>query len=97
MKKILAVALAISLVGCAQTKWGHPSNNEYDFNRDRAQCNLEANAANPNTASPYNPYLNPMQQANVSAYNSGANIGRAMGFQNHFNNCMMAKGYYQGQ
>jgi hypothetical protein len=95
MKKLVVLSLAGVLAACAAPMWHHPSNNEYDFNRDKAVCSMEANRANPSTAVPYNPRLDPFQQANASIYNGTADMGRAFGVQNYFNNCMMAKGYYQ--
>jgi hypothetical protein len=76
MKKLVVLSLAGVLAACAAPMWHHPSNNEYDFNRDKAVCSMEANRANPSTAVPYNPRLDPFQQANASIYNGTADMGR---------------------
>ena len=95
MKKLIYLVACLFLAGCAGTKWSHSSNNENDFYRDRAMCSNEANLVTPNTAAPYNPYLTPMQQANQSNYNAGANFGRAVSLQTYFENCMISRGYYK--
>jgi hypothetical protein len=95
MKKLVVFSLAGVLAGCAAPMWHHPTNNEYDFNRDKAACSMDAQRANPSTAVPFDPRMSAMQQAQAGSYNSGANLGRAFGFQGYFNNCMMSKGYYQ--
>lgn len=95
MKQItgLAVLTAILATGCAN--WNHPTATQYDFQRDQAQCNQYASQASPRTQTPYNPYLTPMQQAQKSQYEGGANLGAAFGQMGAFNNCMQAKGYYK--
>jgi|LauGreDrversion4_2_1035121.scaffolds.fasta_scaffold51006_2 hypothetical protein len=97
MKKVVVLSLAGVMTACASPMWQHPTNNEYAFNRDKAACSMEAERANPSTAVPYNPRLDPFQQANANIYNGTANMGRAFGVQNYFTNCMTAKGYYQVQ
>lgn len=91
--QICAFVVAIGLFGCSSTKWTHPTLGENDFYRDRELCNQYANVSNPNTAPPYNPYLDPIQQANAMSYAGGANLGRAFGIQASFENCMLSKGY----
>lgn len=97
MQKLLVkfptLLLALSVLGCSSTRWTHPSLSESDFYRDRELCSQYANVQNPNTAPPYNPYLDPIQQASASSYAAGANFGRALGMQSSFNSCMYAKGY----
>ena len=95
MNRLIALSSISLLIGCAAPMWNHPTNSEYDFNRDKAACSMEADRANPSQAAPYNPRLDPFQQANASIYNGTANMGRAFGVQNYFNNCLIAKGYYQ--
>jgi len=91
--QITTFILALVLLGCSSTKWTHPTLGESDFFRDRELCNQYANVSNPNTAPAYNPYLDPIQQANAMSYAGGANLGRAFGIQASFNSCMSAKGY----
>jgi hypothetical protein len=91
--QITTFILALGLLGCSSTKWTHPTLGESDFYKDRELCNQYANVSNPNTAPPYNPYLDPIQQANASMYAGGANLGRAIGMNAAFNSCMSAKGY----
>lgn len=95
MKKVTwLVLLTTALVGgCAN--WNHPTATQYDFQRDRAQCNQYASQASPSRQSTYNPYLTPMQQAQKSQYEGGANLGAAIGQMGAFNDCMQAKGYYK--
>jgi hypothetical protein len=95
MKRLASISVVGLLAGCAAPTWHHPSNSEYDFNRDKAVCSMEAERANPSSAVPFDPRMNAMQQAQASSYNAGANMGRAFGVQNYFNSCMTAKGYYQ--
>jgi hypothetical protein len=92
IKKLLITATVFLVGGCA-TKWNHPNLSENDFYRDRATCNQEAQSNNPSTVIPYNPYLDPIQQAQQQSYNAGANMGTAIAIASYFNNCMMAKGY----
>jgi hypothetical protein len=100
MRKIayLTFLLLISFVtGCASTSWNHPTLSESDFYRDREDCNQYAQVANPVNATPYNPYLTPLQQAQAAQYNGGANLGRAFGVQSSFENCLLGKGYRKVQ
>lgn len=97
MKKVLALGFVAILTGCAAPMWNHSTNSEFDFNRDKAICSMEADRSNPSTAVPYDPRLDPFQQANAGIYNGAANMGRAFGVQNYFQNCMTAKGYYQSK
>lgn len=95
MKKLagLAALSVVAISGCA--KWNHPTASQYEFQRDQAQCNQYANQASPTVQTPYNPYLTPMQQAQQSMNQGGANLGAAFGQIGSFNNCMQAKGYYK--
>ena len=95
MKKLacLAVLTTVVISGCAN--WQHPTASQFDFQRDQSQCNIYAQQASPSVQTPYNPYLTPMQQANQSLNQSGANLGAAFGQMGAFNNCMQAKGYYK--
>lgn len=95
MKKFVVLGIVGFLAGCAAPMWNHPSKSEYDFNRDKAECSMEANRANPSSALPYNPQLDPFQQASAGIHSGAANMGRAFGIQNYLNNCLTAKGYYQ--
>ncbi len=90
----LAALSVLVIGGCA--KWNHPTASQYEFQRDQAQCNQYAQQASPSVQAPYNPYLTPMQQANQTMNQSGANLGAAFGQMGAFNNCMQAKGYYKG-
>ncbi len=93
-KTPLGLVLAFGLLaGCAATRWSHPRLGEADFVRDRAQCTNEASAQFPAVSAPYNPTLDPSQQAQQSFYTAGANLGRGISQSNYFDNCMMAKGY----
>lgn len=82
---------------CTTTRWVHPTLSESDFYRDREDCNQYAQAVNPNTAPPYNPNLDPYQQANAMAYAGGANLGRAYGLMASMENCLLGKGYRKVQ
>jgi hypothetical protein len=89
----LILVLATVLVGCASTSWNHPTLSESDFYRDSEDCNQYAQATNPVRTTPYNPYLDSIQQANQSAANAGAQLGRAFGVQSSIENCLLGKGY----
>lgn len=96
MKRLLLsfwIAAPFIITGCAN--WQHPTATQYDFQRDKSQCSMYASQASPSVKSAYNPYLTPMQQAQKSQYEGGANIGAAFGQSAAFNNCMQAKGYYK--
>jgi hypothetical protein len=95
MKKLVVLGIVGILAGCAAPMWHHATNNEYDFNRDRSACSMEAERSNPSTAVPFDPRLTQMQQAQAGSYNAGANLGRAFGVKSYFENCMLSKGYYQ--
>ncbi|MEY5029226.1 MAG: hypothetical protein RLZ63_1541 [Pseudomonadota bacterium] len=95
MKRTWILGLTIVLTGCAVPNWQHPTNSEYDFNRDKALCSMASQQANPSSASPYDPTLTAAQQAQLGYYNAGANIGRGFAVQNYFENCMTARGYYK--
>jgi hypothetical protein len=95
MKKLLVLGFVGVLTGCAAPMWNHSTNSEFDFNRDKAVCSMEADRANPSAAIPFDPRMDPMQRASTNMHNAGANMGRAFGVQGFFNNCMLSKGYYQ--
>lgn len=90
--KIFSILMLFVLSGCSTT-WMHSSNSENDFYRDQAQCSQQAQASNPITSQPFDPRLDPFQRASQDMHNAGANLGRAIGIQGNFSNCMMAKGY----
>lgn len=95
MQKIGILCLSVLLVGCAVPNWHHPTNSEYDFNRDKAMCSMASQQANPSKAAPYDPTLTPTQQAQMGYRNAGENIGRAFAVQSYFETCMTARGYYK--
>ena len=97
MNKFIVVIPLLLLSACSSTKWTHRSNTEQQFYMDRASCSNESQRNTPSTAAPYNPYLDPMQQANQNMYNAGANAGRAFGVQQYFETCMYARGYVKNQ
>jgi len=91
--QITTFILVLFLLGCSPTMWRHPTLSESDFYKDRALCEQYAEVSNPNRTQPYNPNLDGIQQANQSAYDAGANLGRAFGIKAAFDSCMSAKGY----
>ena len=88
----LLLFISVLTSGCSST-WYHPTLTENDFYRDREICNRYAGSANPDTRQPYDPYLDPGQQAQVASFNAGSQLGRSLGLQSSFKNCMYAKGY----
>lgn len=95
MKRLVVLCMVGVVTGCAAQKWNHPTSSQYDFNRDKAICSMEADRANPSRDVQFDPRMNPMQQAQASAYSAGANFGRAFALKQYFEDCMTAKGYYQ--
>lgn len=95
MQRTGILGLTIALAGCAVPNWHHPTNTEYDFNRDKAMCSMASQQANPSSSAAYDPTLTPSQQAQISYRNAGENMGRAFAAQSYFENCLTAKGYYK--
>jgi len=87
------ILIPVLISGCGSTNWSHPSLTENDFYQDREFCNRYASSVNPDRTLPYDPYLDPMQQSQVSLANGGSQLGRAFGLQSSFKNCMYGKGY----
>ena len=85
------------LSGCAATTWNHPTASASQFSQESAQCQMFAQASNPSTATPYNPYLTPMQQSQAAIAQGSSDMGRAFGIQAAYKNCMNSKGYYEAR
>lgn len=49
MQKMMVVALASVLAGCASAQWVKPGATAADFASDKAQCEYQANLATPGT------------------------------------------------
>lgn len=45
MKTLLTITLAATLAGCAQHEWRRPDTTQAQFDRDRAECDYQSDAA----------------------------------------------------
>ncbi len=94
MTKWPTMCILFALTGCGTTRWSHPNFSEYSFRQDAAICDYEAQNVTARPTQPYNPYLNPTQQANQSFANAGASFAQAFAAQSYLENCMLRKGYF---
>jgi len=100
--RFLCITFATFCMGCAGgTKWVHANYSDAQFRIDERHCsNLSNQLSAPQTnyqPSPFDPRLTPLELAAQSSYNSGAQLGSAIGtaFQSTsiYRDCLYSLGY----
>jgi hypothetical protein len=79
MIRFTLLLILFAMSGCAQTVWSKNGATESDLARDRTQCQIDIEAANPSFTNPNRP----MKQA----------VADSNRFEDLLNNCLTSKGW----